>query len=121
MDRLLVIVVLAMTLTLNSDPATAQQRFDGDWTIQAVPQTGACKRARRYAVIVKDGNIRSSTSGRAGITGGLDPSGRVQGSVVRNKTRVDVTGSLSEQSGSGDWVIAGRVACSGRWTAEKRD
>ena len=41
------------------------------------------------------------------FSGGLDPSERVKGSVVRNKTKFDITGRLSRRTGSGCWVIAG--------------
>jgi hypothetical protein len=120
MHRFLAFFVFVVALTLNNDQASAQQRFDGDWTIHATPETGACKRARRYAAIIRDGIIRGSASRPARIMGALDPSGRIQGSVVRNKTRVDVTGNLSDQSGSGTWIVAGRISCTGRWAAEKR-
>lgn len=119
MHRLLATFMLPGILVLSGNTALAQQPFDGRWSIQATPEKGACKRAHRYAVIVQNGTIRSAASRGSYMSGGLDPGGRVQGSVVRNKTKVDITGSLSGRSGSGSWVIAGRVNCSGQWIAEK--
>jgi hypothetical protein len=119
MHRLLATFVLPGLLVLSGTTALAQQQFDGRWSIQASPENGACKRARRFAVIVQDGTVGSATSRGTHTSGGLDPSGRVQGSVVRNKTKVDITGSLSGRTGSGTWVVAGRLNCSGRWSAEK--
>jgi hypothetical protein len=119
MQRLLTSIVIGF-LTLGGNTVLAQQHFDGRWDIQAIPEKGACKRAQRLAVIVQNGTIRSGGSRQVHVTGGLDPSGRVQGSVVRSRTRIDVTGSLSGRAGSGAWGTAGRVTCTGRWTAEKR-
>jgi hypothetical protein len=119
MHRLLATFVLPGLLVLSGNTALAQQPFDGRWSIQATPEKGACKRARLYAATIQNGTIRSAASRGTHTSGGLDPGGRVQGSVVRNKTKVDITGSLSGRTGSGSWVIAGRVNCSGRWSAEK--
>ena len=119
MHHLLTSAVLTGILALSGNTALAQQQFDGHWSIQATPEKGACNRAHRYAVVVQNGSIRSAASRAAHMSGGLDPGGRVQGSVVRNKTKVDITGSLSGRSGSGSWVIAGRLNCSGQWSAEK--
>jgi hypothetical protein len=122
MYRLLTGFVLAVTIVSITDTALAQQSFDGRWNIEAVPEKGSCKRAHQYAVVVENGTIRNGASGRmrVNIAGGLEANGRVRGSVQRNRTRVDVAGNLSGRSGSGDWVTAGRVTCSGRWNAEKR-
>jgi hypothetical protein len=123
MYRLPASLLLPVALTLLGDPALAQQQFDGNWTVEAIPEKGVCKRARRYAVAVENGSIRNAGPRRVRVTttGGLEGSGRIRGSIRSDKTRVDVAGSLSGRSGSGEWVIAGRVNCSGRWTAEKRN
>jgi hypothetical protein len=118
--RFLTAVVVIGILPLSGTAALGQQPFDGRWNIQAIPEKGACKRAQRFAVIIQNGTIRNGGSRRVHVTGGLDPSGSVRGSVVRNKTRVNVTGRLQAGAGSGEWDTAGRVTCSGRWTAEKR-
>jgi hypothetical protein len=122
MYRLLTSFALPAALILLGEPAEAQKRFDGNWTVEATPEKGACKRARRYAVAIQNGSVRNTGSRRVSVTttGGLEESGRIQGSIQSGKTRVDVAGSLSGRSGSGDWIIAGRVSCSGRWTAERR-
>jgi hypothetical protein len=122
MYRLPTSFALLAALILLGDPAVAQQRFNGNWTVEAVPEKGACKRARRYAIAIENGSIRNTGRRRVPVTttGGLEESGRIRGSIQSGKTRVDVAGSLSGRSGSGNWVIAGRVTCSGRWTAEKR-
>ncbi len=122
MHRLLIGFVLAVSIASISNTTFAQQSFDGRWTIEAIPEKGSCKRAHQYAVVIENGTIRNSSSRsmKANIAGGLEAGGRVRGSVQRHRTRVDVTGSLSERSGTGAWTTAGRVNCSGRWNAEKR-
>ncbi|EIM26814.1 hypothetical protein [Microvirga lotononidis] len=120
MHRLVAGLGLMGLLVVGASPVGAQQQFDGRWGIEAIPTKGACKRVYRYAVTVENGTIRSNTPRRAVIRGRLDPSGRVQGSAERNRTRVDVTGNLSGRSGSGQWTMAGRLNCSGQWRAEKQ-
>jgi hypothetical protein len=120
MHRVLAGIGLMGILVLGGSTAWAQQQFDGRWNIQAVPSKGACTRVHRYAVIIENGTIRGSTPRRVTIRGRLDPSGRVQGSAERNKTRVEVTGNLSGRFGSGQWTTEGRLNCSGQWRAERR-
>jgi hypothetical protein len=121
MYRLLVGFVLVVTIPSITDTALAQQSFDGSWRIEAVPKNGSCKRTRHFTVVIENGVIRNGGSSRVrdNIAGGLEASGRIRGSVQRNRTRVDVTGNLTGHSGSGDWMTAGRVTCSGRWMAGK--
>jgi hypothetical protein len=119
MNRLLASLALAATLALIDATAMAQQPFDRRWSVEAVPEKGACSRAHRYSVLIENGAVRNSGRARVNVTGGLEASGRIRGSIQRNRTRIDVTGSLSGHSGSGNWAAAGRVTCSGRWTAEK--
>jgi hypothetical protein len=120
MHRLLAGIGLIGILVSGGSTAWAQQQFDGRWSIEAVPSEGACARVYRYAVSIENGVVRGSATRRAAIRGRLDPSGRIQGSAERNKTKVEVTGSLSGRSGSGQWSIQGRRNCSGQWRAVKQ-
>jgi hypothetical protein len=120
MQRIPTNLALAFTMALLNGTALAQQQFDGHWSVEATPERGTCSRAHRYRVVIENGTIRNGGSRRFHTAGGLEPDGRIRGSVQGSKTRVDVTGSLSGRSGSGTWTSAGRVNCSGRWNAEKR-
>ena len=120
MHRLLAGLGLIGVLVSGQSPAWAQQQFDGRWTIEATPDKGTCTRVYRYTVIVEGGAVRGATLRRVMIRGKLDPSGRVQGSAERSKTRVEVTGNLSGRSGSGHWTTKGRLNCSGQWQAGKQ-
>jgi hypothetical protein len=120
MKRLLASLLLVMTLAPINNTALAQQRFDGHWSVEAVPEKGPCRRTHHYAVVIENGAVRNAGREKVSVAGGLEASGNIRGTIQRNKTRVNVTGNLSERSGSGDWSITGRASCSGRWRAEKR-
>jgi hypothetical protein len=121
MNRLPVSLFLAATLIPVSTTGMAQQQFNGRWSVHAIPEKGACRRAHYFKVVVENGVARNAASRRTSdnVTGGLEPSGRVRVSLQRRGAQVDVTGNLAGQSGSGHWTIAGRIDCSGRWTASK--
>jgi hypothetical protein len=121
MNRLLVSLFLAVPLIPVSTAGMAQQQFDGRWSVRAIPEKGACRRAHDYTVVVENGVPRNAVSRRMAdrATGGLEPDGRVRVSVQRRQAQVAITGKLAGRSGSGTWSIAGSMACSGRWTASK--
>ena len=121
MNRLLVSLFVAAPLIPISTTGMAQQQFDGRWSVHAIPEKGACRRAHYYKVVVEDGVARNVGSRRTSdkVTGGLEASGLVRVSVQRHGTRTDITGTLAGHSGSGHWTVAGAVDCSGRWTAAK--
>jgi hypothetical protein len=120
MNRLLVSLFLAAPLIPVSTTGMAQSQFDGRWTVTTIPEKGGCRRKHHYAVVVEKGVARNASGRtRANVTGGLEPSGRVRVSLQRRGTQVDVTGNLAGASGSGTWTLAGRIDCSGRWTAAK--
>ena len=121
MHRLLIMSILTVTSALIAPAAVAQQQFDGRWSVHAIPETGSCHRTHRYAVVVETGVARNASRQTGGqVTGGLEPSGRVRISVQRPRGRADITGELKGHSGSGAWIITGRISCSGRWTATKQ-
>ncbi|WP_114945330.1 hypothetical protein [Microvirga calopogonii] len=120
MHRLLLIPVFTVTSTLIDSAALAQQ-FDGRWKVVATPEMGSCRRTHRYTIVVENGAARDASRQAGGqVTGGLEPSGRVRVSVQRPRGRADITGELKGRSGSGAWIITGRITCSGRWTATRQ-
>lgn len=121
MNRLLLSLLLAAPFIPVSTTGMAQSQFDGRWTVSTIPEKGACRRKHVYAVLIENGVARNASGRtRADVTGGLEPSGRVLGSLQRRGgAKVDVTGNLAGESGSGHWTLTGRIACSGRWTAAK--
>ena len=121
MNRLLVSLFLAAPLISIVTSGMAQQQFDGRWSVRAIPEKGACRRAHDYTVVVENGVPRNAVSRRTTdrATGGLEPDGHVRVSLQRRRAEVAITGKLAGRSGSGTWTIAGSMACSGRWTASK--
>ena len=121
MNRLLVSLFLAAPMILVSTTGMAQQQFDGRWSVRAIPEKGACRRAHDYTVVVENGVPRNAVSRRTTdrATGGLEPDGHVRVSLQRRRAEVAITGKLAGRSGSGTWTLAGSMACSGRWTASK--
>jgi hypothetical protein len=121
MNRLLVSLFLAAPLIPFSTTGMAQQQFDGRWSVRAIPEKGACRRAHDYTVVVENGVPRNAVSRRTPdrATGGLEPDGHVRVSLQRRRAQVAITGKLAGRSGSGTWTLAGSMACSGRWTASK--
>ena len=121
MNRLLVSLFLAAPLISIGTSGMAQQQFDGRWSVRAIPEKGACRRAHDYTVVVENGVPRNAVSRRTTdrATGGLEPDGHVRVSLQRHRAQVAITGKLAGRSGSGTWTLAGSMACSGRWTASK--
>ena len=121
MNRLLVSLFLAAPLIPVGTTGMAQPQFDGRWSVRAIPEKGACRRAHDYTVVVENGVARNAVSRRTTdkVTGGLEPDGHVRVSLQRRRAQVAMTGKLAGRSGSGTWTIAGSIDCSGRWTASK--
>jgi hypothetical protein len=120
MHRTRSILAIGLIAALMEGPASAQQPFDGAWSVHAVPEHGTCRRAHRYRVVVEQGAVRSRASRSAEVSGGLQSDGRIEASIQRSRTRVDVAGRLSGRSGLGTWTATGTINCSGRWSAEKQ-
>ena len=118
--RRIAIVLTLTTSTLMSGVSVAQQQFDGHWGVEAIPETGTCKKAHRYPLVIGNGTVRYGGARKLNAEGRVQASGHIQGRIQGRKSRVDVTGNLAERSCSGTWTISGRINCSGRWNAEKR-
>ena len=116
MNRLLVSLFLAAPLIPIGTSGMAQQQFDGRWSVRAIPEKGACRRAHDYTVVVENGVPRNAVSRRTTdrATGGLEPDGHVRVSLQRRRAQVAITGKLAGRSGSGTGTLAGSMACSGR-------
>ena len=89
MNRLLVSLFLAAPLISIVTSGMAQQQFDGRWSVRAIPEKGACRRAHDYTVVVENGVPRNAVSRRTTdrATGGLEPDGHVRVSLQRRRAR----------------------------------
>ncbi len=95
-------------------------QFDGAWSVVVVTEQGNCDRAYRYGVIVRGGQIYYAGGGDFTISGRVQPSGAVRGSIVRGIDRADVVGRLRGDYGAGAWTSSGTWRCGGYWNGERR-
>jgi hypothetical protein len=107
-------------LFLASNLALAQQQFSGNWSVEAVTEQGTCKRTSRYPVVIENGTVRSNAPQGVNVSGRVQANGHIQTNIQRAMTRAEITGRLSDRSGSGTWTTSGTVVCSGRWNAQKQ-
>lgn len=83
--------------------------FDGIWSVTASP---GCGLARRSAVEVVRGRISGP-----GLSGRVDPSGKVRTVAHGGGLSVISTGHTSPTSGSGTYEVSN--GCTGTWTSRK--
>jgi hypothetical protein len=120
MRQVATFIALTGALSLTSALALAQQQFSGNWSAEAVTEQGTCSRAYRYPVVIENGTVRSNGPQGINVSGRVQANGRIQTNIQRNLTRAEITGRLSDRSGSGTWTTSGTVVCSGRWNAQKQ-
>lgn len=124
------LVLAAATLTLaaagigSADAArrSAQvpDRFDGNWSIEVVTESGACDRAYRYGVRINRGEA-SYPGGDFQVSGRVAPNGQVRATISNALGSANVVGRLAKDGyGSGTWTASGGSQCRGRWNAERR-
>jgi hypothetical protein len=92
-----VTLVSGVALALTCGAASAQQQFNGTWTVEVIPRSGTCDRT--YRIVTSRGAVRGSIG-----------AGMVQASVA---------GRLTGRSGSGTWASSGSLTCTGQWRAFK--
>ena len=106
-------------LVLGCGPASAQQQFNGSWSVEVIPQSGSCQRTHRFPVVIRDGQVRYGGTDGMAASGTVTSRGDIQGSIGAGSVQANVMGRLSGRSGSGTWVLAGGFSCSGQWRAAK--
>ncbi len=109
-----------IALALTGGVASAQQQFNGDWSIEVITESGSCDRAYRFPVMIQNGQVRYGGPQRVSVSGAVTPTGDIRGSVGRGSAQANVMGRLSGRSGSGTWEGSGRLRCAGHWRAEKQ-
>ena len=95
-------------------PASAQQPYDGLWTVTVVTKSGNCDASSSSTLTIAEGRI--SAAGAA-VSGSIGREGLVRVSI----NGAYANGQLSGNSGSGKWNGASAgVPCSGRWEASRQ-
>jgi hypothetical protein len=96
----------------------AVPRYDGLWSVSIVTENGDCDRGYRYAIRITHGALGNGSDSGFTIAGNVSPAGRIKVTVSRGSASATGTGRLAGNMGSGIWKGG---ACSGTWTAERRD
>jgi hypothetical protein len=104
----------------SSGSASAQQRFDGAWSVLVVTEKGVCDRSYRFPVKIQNGRVSYDGAEEIDATGAVGSNGAIKGSLGRGAAQATVTGRLAAESGAGAWTGSGSLSCSGQWTAERR-
>jgi hypothetical protein len=113
------LVISALSLAAAA-PAKAQ-RFDGNWSVLIITQSGDCDRAYRYGVRITGGQVRYAGDASVEFTGTVGNDGRVSVTVRAGSQSASGTGRLSGNSGGGTWSGSSpNNRCSGTWEAERR-
>jgi len=103
-------------------PASAKaQRFDGNWSVLIITQSGDCDRAYRYGVRIQGGQVSYAGDASVSFSGTVSNDGRVSVSVRAGSQSAAGSGRLSGNSGGGTWSGSSpNNRCSGTWEAERR-
>jgi len=110
-------LVAVSALTAPSANASSP-RYDGMWSVSIVTQKGDCDRGYRYPIRIANGTVVNGGSDPFTISGKVGPSGAITVTVSSGSKSATGSGHLAGNSGEGSWHGG---ACSGVWTAERRD
>jgi len=109
---------LLLTLLI-AGAAGAAGRFDGEWDVGIVVESGDCDSG--YLLPIKVSNGAVSYNGQISTTakGTISDAGKVDVKFVHDKDEVTASGQISGTLGRGKWTSA-TLHCTGRWEANKR-
>lgn len=115
------IVLTPLAALSQAREAAAPARYDGPWTVQMVRDSGLCDQSFRYAIQIRSGDIAYTPDPGdkpMNFSGTVAPGGAVQIQASRGPARVQATGALQGNGGSGTWSLP-LLGCQGRWTARR--
>jgi len=98
-------------------PAGSAPGYDGIWSVVIVTEKGACDRAYRYPIRIRNGALLAEGSSPATINGKVASNGQVTVTVSAGSKSATGSGRLSSTAGAGSWTGG---ECSGTWEAERR-
>jgi len=98
-------------------PAGSAPSFDGVWSVVIVTDKGACDRAYRYPIRIRNGSLVAEGSSPATINGKVASNGQVTVMVSAGSKSAIGSGRLAGTAGTGSWKGG---ECSGTWEAERR-
>ena len=111
---LLLAIVLIGGTVLGRDSAVARTPFDGKWSVLIVTDAGDCDRAYRYALVIRDGQVRYEGDAAVDVAGNVTGNGVVSVRVSAGSQRADGTDHMSHDDGSDQRRGVGSAgSCSG--------
>jgi len=113
-------VVFLMFISTIVAPTTgyAAPRYDGVWSVSVITEKGDCAASYRYPMLVANGVVGNAGSADIAVRGSVAPSGAVRVVVSQGNSSASGYGRLFATAGRGLWRGG---ACSGSWTAERRN
>ena len=117
------IIALAFVGLGVQDAAAETSLYNGAWRVQMVKHAGLCDNESRYAIAIRDGNIRyfpEPGDAPMTFTGRVQANGQIEIHASRGPARVVASGQLRSASGSGTWQLP-LLGCSGTWMAQRSD
>ncbi len=118
--RIISLTLSCAVLVLTAGAASAQQQFNGNWSVEVITEKGRCDRAYRFPVVIQNGEVRYGGPESVNASGRVTSRGMIRGTLGRGSAQATVVGNLMERSGSGTWTGSGSLNCTGQWRAEKR-
>jgi hypothetical protein len=112
------LVAASAALAATTTSKAASPRYDGTWSVLIVTEKGDCDRGYRYPIRISHGVLVNGGSNPFTISGRVQPSGAITVTVSAGQKSATGTGHLAGNSGEGSWKGG---ACSGSWTAERRN
>ena len=109
--------ILGLAVLGVATPAGSAPSFDGIWSVVIVTEKGACDRAYRYPIRIRNGALLAEGSSPATISGKVASNGAVTVTVSAGSKSATGSGRLSSTAGAGSWSGG---ECSGTWEAERR-
>ena len=108
---------IAAFASVVAGPAGSAPNYDGVWSVVIVTEKGACDRAYRYPIRIRNGAVLNEGSSPATINGKVPSTGAVTVTVNAGSQSATGSGRLSATTGAGSWKGG---ECSGSWQAERR-
>ena len=76
-------LAFGIALTLTGGVASAQQQFNGSWTIEVTTESGSCVRAYRFPVVIENGQVRYGGPERVNVSGAVTSTGDIRSTPAR--------------------------------------
>lgn len=113
--------LMALTFVAAAGTASARAKYDGDWSVLIVTNSGACGATYRYGVQITDGTVIYNGGGMITMQGRVTQNGALRVIARAGDQWANGSGRLTKIRGDGVWRGQGMGGtCIGTWVAERR-